>query len=93
MDLEDLEYHQSVAENHPNLMSKFEYLKDLDDVDPFNISRLSEEKDSEKGKVGIDVTSVINYKTNFVVNRKPVTVYLTIGGWERHIFMAIPAYN
>ena len=38
LNLGNLEYHQSVAERHPNLVLKFTYLKDLDDVDPFNIS-------------------------------------------------------
>ena len=33
-----MEYHQSVAEQHPNLVLKFACLKDLDDVDPFNVS-------------------------------------------------------
>ena len=32
--LGNIEYHQSVAERHPNLVLKFLYLKDLDDVDP-----------------------------------------------------------
>ena len=36
--LVNLEYHQSVAERHPNLVLKFVYLKDMEDVDPFNIS-------------------------------------------------------
>ena len=34
----NLEYHQSVAERHPNLVLKFAYLKDLEEVNPFNIS-------------------------------------------------------
>ena len=38
LNLRNLECHQSVAEHHPNLVLKFAYLKDLDDVDPFNIS-------------------------------------------------------
>ena len=38
LNLGNLEYHQSVAKCYPNLMSKFAYLKDLDDVDPLNIS-------------------------------------------------------
>ena len=33
----NLYYHQLVAEHHPNLVLKFAYLKDMDDVDPFNI--------------------------------------------------------
>ena len=33
-------YHQSVADHHPNLVLKFAYLNDLDDVDPFKISGL-----------------------------------------------------
>ena len=38
LNLLNLEYHQSVAKRHPNLVLKFAYLKDMDDVDPFNIS-------------------------------------------------------
>ena len=30
-------YHQLVIERHPNLVQEFSYLKDLDDVDTFNI--------------------------------------------------------
>ena len=38
LNLVNLDYHQSVAERHPNLVLKFSHLKDLEDVDPFNIS-------------------------------------------------------
>ena len=37
LDLVNLDYHQAVAERHPNLVLKFSYLKDLKDVDLFNI--------------------------------------------------------
>ena len=40
LNLVHLEFHQSVVELHPHLVLKFAYLKDLDDVDPFNIIRL-----------------------------------------------------
>ena len=40
LNLGNLEYFQSFAEHHPNLVLKFEYLKHLDDVDTFNISGL-----------------------------------------------------
>ena len=33
-------YHHSALERHPNLVLKFEYLKVLDNVGPFNISGL-----------------------------------------------------
>ena len=33
----NIDYHQSVKEHHHNLVLEFSYLKDLDDVDPFNI--------------------------------------------------------
>ena len=36
--LGNMDHHQSVAECHTNLVPNFAYLKDLDDVDPFNIS-------------------------------------------------------
>ena len=38
MNLLSIEYHQSVAELHPNLVLNLAYLKDMDDVDPFHIS-------------------------------------------------------
>ena len=38
LNLVNLEYHQSVAERHSNLVLKFACLEDLEDVDPFNIS-------------------------------------------------------
>ena len=79
MNLGNLEYHQSVAERHPNLVLKFSYLKDLEDVDLFNISGVDGGKESEDGKGGVDVTSVITYKKPLVVNGKPVTVYFYLG--------------
>ena len=33
----NIDYHLSVVEYQTNLVLKFAYLKDLDDVDPFNI--------------------------------------------------------
>ena len=79
LNLVNLEYHQSVAERHPNLVLKFAYMKDLDDVDPFNISRVDGGKESEQGKGGVNVTAVITYKTPFVVNKKPVTFSRALG--------------
>ena len=35
--LVNIYYHQLVIERHPNLVQEFSYLKDLDDVDTFNI--------------------------------------------------------
>ena len=40
-------------------MLKLTYLKDLDEVDPFNISILEGGKESEQLKVGLGVTAVI----------------------------------
>ena len=40
LDLGNLDYHQSVAYGHSNYVLKFAYLKDMDDVDLFNISGL-----------------------------------------------------
>ena len=57
--LGNLEYHQSVAERHPNLVLDFAYLKDLEDVYPFNTSGVNRGKESEQGKVGADVNAII----------------------------------
>ena len=61
------------------MVVKFEYLKNLDDVDPFNISGVVRGGKSEHGKGGVYINSFIAYKNLFVVNRKPVTVSLTLG--------------
>ena len=60
-------------------MLQFAYLKDLDDVDPFNISGVDGGKESDQVKGGGDVTALIIYKNTFVVNRKPVKLSLDIG--------------
>ena len=38
LNLSNLDYHQSIVEHHLNLVLKFAYLKDLDDVELLNIS-------------------------------------------------------
>ena len=75
-------------------MSKFAYLKDLEDVDPFNISGVDWGKENEQGKGGVDVTTEITYKTTFLVNVQPVAVSLSLGegmACNTIVFMAIPA--
>ena len=73
-------YHQqTVTERHPNLVLKFVYLKDLDDVSSFNISGVEGGKESEQVKLGINVIVIIIYKHPFVVNGQPVTVSLAQG--------------
>ena len=79
MNLGNIEYQQSVAERHHNLVLKCAYLKDLDDVDSFTVSGADGGKENEQGKVGIYVIAVINYKNTFMVNIKPVTVCLNLG--------------
>ena len=79
MNLVNIDSHQSVVNHHPNLVQIFLYLKDMDDVDPFNISGVDRGKESETGKLGINITTVITYKTPFVVNGQLVTVYLALG--------------
>ena len=38
LNLGNMDYQQSVADLHPNLVLKFAYFKNLDNVDPFKIS-------------------------------------------------------
>ena len=52
LNLGNLEYHQSVAERHPNLVLKILYLKDMENVDPFNISGVDGGKESEQEREG-----------------------------------------
>ena len=49
-------------------MLKFAYFKDMEDVDPFNISGLDRGKETEQGEVRVHVTALITYKTTFEVN-------------------------
>ena len=79
MNVGNLEYHQSVAESHPNLLLKFAYLKNLDDIDLFNIRRLHRGKESDQGKVGVYVTTLITYKNTFVANIRLMKISLVIG--------------
>ena len=44
LNLVNIQYQQSVIERHPNLVLKFSHFKDLDDMDPFNISGVDEGK-------------------------------------------------
>ena len=50
LNLENIEHHQSVTERHPNLVFRFAYLMDMEGVDPFNISGVDREKESEQRK-------------------------------------------
>ena len=52
LNLGNIEYHRSVSYHQPNLVLKFEYLKNLDDVDPLNISGVDGGKESEQGRGG-----------------------------------------
>ena len=74
----NLGYHQSVSEHHSNLVLKSAYLKDLDDVYPFNIIQVDGGKESEQGKQGVEVTAFITYISTFDVNKIPVTVSLAL---------------
>ena len=79
LNMENIEYHQSAIDNQLNLVFQFAYLKDLDDAYTFNISGVDRGKESEQGKRGAEVSSVITYKTTFVVNGQPVKVSLVLG--------------
>ena len=57
----------------------FAYLKDLDGVNPLKISDIDGGNETKQVKLGVDVTAVITYKTNFVVNGQPVKVYFALG--------------
>ena len=59
-------------------MLKLVYLKDLGDVDPSNISVVGRGKEIKQGKLGVDVTAVITYKTSSMVNEQLVTVSLAL---------------
>ena len=49
-------------------MLKLVYLKDLGDVDPSNISVVGGGKEIKQGKLGVEVTAVITYKTSSMVS-------------------------
>ena len=50
------------------MVLKFAYFKNMEDVDPFNISGLDRGKETEQGEVRVHVTALITYKTTFEVN-------------------------
>ena len=79
MNLVNMDFCHSVTERHPNLVLKSAYLKDLDDVDPFVVSRLYRGEKIEQGKLGVDNAAVVIYKTSFVINGQPWTVSFALG--------------
>ena len=91
----NIEYHQSVAERHLKLVLKFAYLKDLDDVEPFNISGVDRGKESEHGRGGVDVTTVITFKKPSVKHTTGNSIPRSRrrGGMKHHVFMVVTAYN
>ena len=79
MNFRNLYCRQSVVEQQPNLVFKFAYFRDLDDVNLFNISVVNGGKEGEEVKVAVDATVVIIYKNPFMVNGQPVIVSLALG--------------
>ena len=49
----NLSYDHSLTDIHTNLVVKFEYFKDMGDVDPFIISGVDGGKEQEQGKRGL----------------------------------------
>ena len=89
-----MDYDQSAAKHHPNLVLKFAYLKDMSGVYPLNISVVGGGKESEQVKGGVDATAVITYKTSFVTNAHPVTASIDLGeGVSYNTLLAVPANN
>ena len=84
-----------MAERHPKLVSKFADLKDMDYMELFNLRGVFGWKECEQGKLGVDVNSVITYKTNLVVNTQPVIAPFTLGEGVacNKISMKVPANN
>jgi len=64
-----LQYHKSVYEHHPNIVYRFNYMKDIVNLEDFNI-----------GGVAVDsftsVVAVIIYKTPFVINGRPMNLIM-----------------
>ena len=69
-----MDYHQSVAEQHPNLVLKFVHLKDLEDVYTFNIILVGGGKLFEEGERGVYITALIRLKNPFMVNSQPLAM-------------------
>ena len=73
-----MDYHQSVSECHPNLVINFSCLKNIDNVDSFNISGINGggevNREERRGR-----RHCINYLKKIVVNGQPVTVSLALG--------------
>ena len=96
LNLVNIEYHQSVAGRHTNLVLTFAYLKDLEDVDPLNISVVDCGKEGEQGKGGVYIYR-INYLQKYLRGKQKTGDSLPrswrMGGMQHHIFMAIHADN
>jgi hypothetical protein len=63
-----LDYHKSINESRPHLVSSFVYLKDSPDMDEFDIGGVDEFGNATK------VTAIITYKTGFRIAGQAVTL-------------------
>ena len=77
----NIEYHQYYAENHPELVSKFAYTKDMYGVSMSNISGVDVGKENKQGRGGwgVDFSTVITYKPPLMVNIQPMTASFDLG--------------
>ena len=72
-------------------MLKFAYLKDLDDVDPFDMNVIDGGKESEQVNGGLEIKVVIALKYTFVVIGQPATASLALGkGAECNTIFSFP---
>ena len=73
------------------MLPNVSYLKNLDNVDSFNISVVDRVKESKQERRGRYFTAVITYKKPFVINGQPVTVSLALGeGLAYNIIFSCP---
>ena len=74
LNLGRLSYHKSIAEQRPEIVHQFAYLKDLDNLRPFGLGGVHGTSDNDN-----DVEAVISYKTPYRRNGKPVVITVALG--------------
>jgi hypothetical protein len=83
-----LDYHKSIYETRPHVVSSFVYLKDSPDMDEFDIGGVDEFRNPTR------VTAIITYKPPFHINGSTVTLsYGLSASASTNTILVIQNYN
>lgn len=85
LNLGQLSYHESIYKSHPEIVSQFAYIKDLENVDHFGVGGV------DRKAPGLAIEALITYKTPFRINGSPVLVTFALSdGAASNTILGLP---